>query len=52
MDQSDDVKEPDEAGYAVRIAAGINAFTREEWDGFVGTTRTSPNGYNPFISFD
>ena len=51
MDQSDDVKEPDKAGYAVRIAASINAFTREEWDGFSGTTRTSQSGYNPFISF-
>lgn len=52
MDQSDDVKEPDQAGYAMRIAAGINAFTREEWDSFGGTTRTSKPGYNPFISFD
>ncbi|MFD9897185.1 GNAT family N-acetyltransferase [Mesorhizobium sp. NPDC059025] len=52
MDQSDDVKESDEAGYAVRIAASINAFTREEWDSLSGTTRTSKSGYNPFISFD
>lgn len=52
MDQSDDVKEPDQAGYAMRIAAGINAFTREEWDSFGGTTKTSKPGYNPFISFD
>lgn len=52
MDQSDDVKQPGQAGYAVRIAAGVNAFTREEWDGFAGTTRTSKTEYNPFISFD
>ena len=52
MDHGEDVKEQDEAGYAVRIAASINAFTSEEWASFGGTTRTSEIGYNPFISFD
>ena len=52
MDQGNDAGEHNEAGYAVRIAAGINAFTRDEWNGFFGTTRTSKAGYNPFVSFD
>jgi predicted N-acyltransferase len=35
----------------VRIATGIGAFTRQEWDSLSGTTRTdSENGYNPFLS--
>lgn len=42
-----------EAGYAVRIAASIEAFTKEEWRSFSGTTReTSENSYNPFISYE
>lgn len=42
-----------EAGYAVRIAASIEAFTKEEWRSFSGTTReSSENSYNPFISYE
>ncbi|MFE0015800.1 GNAT family N-acetyltransferase [Mesorhizobium sp. NPDC059054] len=52
MDQGDDVRELEGAGYAVRIAASIDAFTREEWDGLAGTTKASETDYNPFVSFD
>ena len=38
--------------YAVRIAASVGAFTRDEWNGFSGTTRTPGKPYNPFISYD
>ncbi|MDX8504327.1 GNAT family N-acetyltransferase [Mesorhizobium captivum] len=40
------------ADYAIRVAAGIGAFTCEEWNGFAGTTRgDKENGYNPLVSF-
>ena len=40
-----------QAQYAVRVAAGIGAFTRQEWDGLSSTARTtSESGYNPFLS--
>jgi predicted N-acyltransferase len=50
----------DEAGtkaadgeYAIRIAASIDAFTREEWDGFSGALRDcAGTAYNPFVSYD
>jgi hypothetical protein len=50
----------DEAGtkdadgeYAIRIAASIDAFTREEWDGFSGASRDcAETAYNPFVSYD
>jgi predicted N-acyltransferase len=39
--------------YAFRIAASIDAFTREEWDGFSGASRDFPGtAYNPFVSYD
>ncbi len=53
MDQGeDDDGQMANADYAVRIAAGVGAFTCEEWDGFAGTTRgDTENGYNPLVSF-
>ncbi|MBN9243327.1 MAG: GNAT family N-acetyltransferase [Mesorhizobium sp.] len=52
MDQGEETFGTAATEYAVRIAAGIGAFTREEWDSFGGTTKTSTSGYNPFLSFD
>ncbi|MBZ9858826.1 GNAT family N-acetyltransferase [Mesorhizobium sp. CA12] len=53
MDQGDeDDGRAANADYAIRIAAGIGAFTCEEWNGFAGTTRgDQENGYNPLVSF-
>ncbi|TGS08869.1 GNAT family N-acetyltransferase [Mesorhizobium sp. M2E.F.Ca.ET.209.01.1.1] len=53
MDQGDDDDgRAANADYAIRVAAGIGAFTCEEWDGFAGTTRRDrENGYNPLVSF-
>ena len=53
MDQGDDDDgQAANADYAVRIAAGIGAFTCDEWNGFAGTTRgDKENGYNPLVSF-
>ncbi|TPO01058.1 GNAT family N-acetyltransferase [Mesorhizobium sp. B1-1-5] len=53
MDQGDeDDGQAANADYAIRIAAGIGAFTCEEWNGFAGTTRgDQENGYNPLVSF-
>ena len=52
MDQGSEAEEAAQAHYAVRIATGIGAFTRQEWDSLSGTTHTgSENGYNPFVSY-
>ena len=53
MDQGDDDDgRAAKADYAIRVAAGIGAFTCEEWDGFAGTTHGNKgNGYNPLVSF-
>ncbi|MBZ9759804.1 GNAT family N-acetyltransferase [Mesorhizobium sp. CA8] len=53
MDQGDDDDgRAANADYAIRVAAGIGAFTCEEWNGFAGTTRGGQgNGYNPLVSF-
>lgn len=51
MDQGDNEVETGAAGYAVRVSAGIGAFTAEEWSKFHGTTRNSTGSYNPFLSF-
>ncbi|MDX8460127.1 GNAT family N-acetyltransferase [Mesorhizobium humile] len=53
MDQGDeDDGRVANADYAIRVAAGIGAFTCEEWNGFAGTTRgDQENGYNPLVSF-
>jgi len=52
MDQGEESAGAGATNYAVRAAAGIGAFTRNEWDNLGGTTRTSAAGYNPFLSFD
>ncbi len=42
-----------EGGLSIRVAPGMDAFTRDEWQGFAGTTHCgSASTYNPFISFD
>ena len=53
MDQGDDDDgRAANADYAIRVAAGIGAFTCEEWDGFAGTKHgDKENGYNPLVSF-
>jgi len=53
MDQGDDGDgQTANADYSIRIAAGIGAFTCDEWNGFAGTTRgDAENGYNPLVSF-
>ncbi|PBB67262.1 GNAT family N-acetyltransferase [Mesorhizobium sp. WSM4312] len=53
MDQGDDGDgQIANADYSIRIAAGIGAFTCDEWNGFAGTTRgDAENGYNPLVSF-
>ena len=53
MDQGDDDDgQAANADYAIRVAAGVGAFTCEEWDGFAGTTRgDTETGYNPLVSF-
>ncbi|MEI9427691.1 GNAT family N-acetyltransferase [Mesorhizobium sp. Cs1299R1N3] len=52
MDQGDDCEgQTANADYSIRIAAGIGAFTCDEWNGFAGTTRGDAAGYNPLVSF-
>ncbi|WP_095200148.1 GNAT family N-acetyltransferase [Mesorhizobium carmichaelinearum] len=53
MDQGDDGDgQTANADYSIHIAAGIGAFTCDEWNGFAGTTRgDAENGYNPLVSF-
>ncbi|MER9407584.1 GNAT family N-acetyltransferase [Mesorhizobium caraganae] len=53
MDQGDEADgQTANAEFSIRIAAGINAFTCDEWNGFAGTTRGgTENGYNPLISY-
>ncbi|TPK90453.1 GNAT family N-acetyltransferase [Mesorhizobium sp. B2-4-12] len=53
MDQGDDGDgQTANAEFSIRIAAGIGAFTCDEWDGFVGTSRNNAeSGYNPLVSF-
>ncbi|QKC96827.1 GNAT family N-acetyltransferase [Mesorhizobium sp. NZP2298] len=53
MDQGDDGDgQTANADYSIRIAAGISAFTCDEWNSFAGTTRgDAENGYNPLVSF-
>ncbi|MBM2711843.1 GNAT family N-acetyltransferase [Mesorhizobium caraganae] len=53
MDQGDEGDgQTANAEFSIRIAAGINAFTCDEWSGFAGTTRGgTENGYNPLISY-
>jgi predicted N-acyltransferase len=51
MDQGEQAWGEAEAGYAVRVAASIGAFSREEWDRLSDASRSSRYGYNPFISY-
>ncbi|MER9236736.1 GNAT family N-acetyltransferase [Mesorhizobium sp. M0622] len=53
MDQGDDCeRQTANAELSIRIAAGIGAFTRTEWDSLGGTTRSdAENAYNPLVSF-
>ncbi|MBN9219155.1 MAG: GNAT family N-acetyltransferase [Mesorhizobium sp.] len=53
MDQGDEGDgQTANADYSIRVAASIGSFTRDEWNGFAGTTRDdTKNGYNPLVSF-
>ncbi|RWN15919.1 MAG: GNAT family N-acetyltransferase [Mesorhizobium sp.] len=53
MDQGDEGDgQPANADYSIRVAAGIGAFTCDEWNGFAGTARgNSETSYNPLVSF-
>ncbi|RJT36153.1 GNAT family N-acetyltransferase [Mesorhizobium waimense] len=53
MDQGDEGDgQTANAEFSIRVAAGIGAFTCDEWDGFAGTTRgDAGNGYNPLVSY-
>ena len=53
MDQGDDGDgQTANAEFSIRVAAGIGAFTCDEWNGFVGTTSgDAENGYNPLVSY-
>lgn len=53
MDQGDEGDgQTANAEFSIRIAAGINAFTCDEWNAFAGTTRGGiENGYNPLVSY-
>ncbi len=52
MDQGGAGGSETQAQYAVRIAAGIGAFTEQEWESLGGTTpEASGTDYNPFLSF-
>ncbi|MER8655226.1 GNAT family N-acetyltransferase [Mesorhizobium sp. M0847] len=53
MDQGDEGDgQTANAEFSIRVAAGINAFTCDEWNGFTGTTRSdTENGYKPLVSY-
>ncbi|CAN7722818.1 GNAT family N-acetyltransferase [Mesorhizobium sp. LjNodule214] len=53
MDQGDEGDgQTANAEFSIRVAAGIGAFTCDEWNGFAGTTRgDAENGYNPLVSY-
>lgn len=53
MDQGDEGDgQTANADYSIRVAAGIGAFTCDEWNGFAGTARgNSETRYNPLVSF-
>ncbi|MBN9274661.1 MAG: N-acetyltransferase, partial [Mesorhizobium sp.] len=54
MDQGDDGDgQMATADFAIRVATGIGAFTRDEWDSLAGTARKEAGtSYNPLVSFD
>jgi predicted N-acyltransferase len=53
MDQGDEGDgQTANADYSIRVAAGIGAFTPEEWNSFAGTARgDAETNYNPLVSF-
>ncbi|MER8374020.1 GNAT family N-acetyltransferase [Mesorhizobium sp. M1338] len=53
MDQGDEgYGQTANADYSIRVAAGIGAFTCDEWNSLGGTMRgDAENGYNPLVSF-
>ena len=53
MDQGDEGDgQAGDAEYSIRVAAGIGAFTCDEWNDLGGTTRgDTQNGYNPLVSY-
>ena len=53
MDQGDEGDgQTANADYSIRVAAGIGAFTCDEWNSFAGTTRGDvETNYNPLVSF-
>ncbi|ESY72973.1 GNAT family N-acetyltransferase [Mesorhizobium sp. M0051] len=53
MDQGDEGDgQTANADYSIRVAAGVGAFTCDEWNSLRGTTRDdAENGYNPLVSF-
>ena len=52
MDQGNDQANSKTTGHVVRVAGGMDDFTRGEWDILSGSQETSENQYNPFISYD
>ncbi len=53
MDQGDEGDgQTANAEFSIRVVAGINGFTCDEWKGFAGTTRgDTENSYNPLVSY-
>lgn len=52
MDQGNDQANSKTTGHVVRVAGGMDGFTRGEWDILSGSQETCENQYNPFISYD
>lgn len=52
MDQGNDQANSKTTGHVVRVAGGMDGFTRGEWDSLSGSQKTCENQYNPFISYD
>jgi len=52
MDQGNDQANSKTTGHVVRVAGGMDGFTRGEWDSLSGSQKTCGNQYNPFISYD
>ena len=48
---SSEARAADDSGLTVGIAASVGAFTRAEWDGFAGTTRGDPAGYQSHLLY-
>ncbi|MCG8270528.1 GNAT family N-acetyltransferase [Aquamicrobium sp. NLF2-7] len=52
MDQGNDQANSKTTGHVVRVAGGMDGFTRGEWNSLSDSHKTSGNNYNPFISYD